>query len=140
MKRLAILAILALFVAATVVLVWPAVAADKVPPVKEIMGKLNKPGGLRPNLGQDLMADEPDWDEIQKEAKEFAALASALGKNTPPVGDKGSWDRLTAAYAADAAALEAAALKKDKKATLAVHGKLSAMGLCKNCHDAHQKK
>jgi hypothetical protein len=140
MKRLAILAILALFVAVTVVFVWPVLAADKVPPVKEIMSKLNKPGGLRPNLGQDLMADEPDWDEIQKEAKEFATLASALGKNTPPVGDKGSWDRLTAAYAADAAALEAAALKKDKKLTLAAHGKLSVMGLCKNCHDAHQKK
>src|SRR2546421_13078969 len=123
MKRIAPLVLLALVVA---VLAWPAGAADKVPPIKEIMGKLNKPGGLRPNLGQDLMADEPDWDEIQKETREFAALAAALAKNTPPVGDKGSWDRLAAAYAADAAALDAAAQKKDKRGTQSVHARLSA--------------
>src|SRR5262245_32969286 len=127
MKRLTLVAFLTLLAA---VAVWPVLAADKVPTIKEIMGKLNKPGGLRPNLGQDLMADEPDWDEIQKQAKEFAALAAMLGKNTPPVGDAGSWQRLTAAYAADAAALDAAAKNKDLKATKAVHARLSADGLC----------
>lgn len=139
--------ILVVLVVAAAVLVWPilhrterAEGADKVPPIKEIMGKLNKPSGLRPNLGQDLMADELDWPEIQKQTKEFAQLAAALGKNTPPVGDKGSWDRLTAAYAADAAAMDAAAQKMDKKATQTVHARLSANGLCKTCHDAHQKK
>jgi hypothetical protein len=81
MKRLALFALLALLVA---VLAWPAGAVDKVLTIKEIMGKLNKPGGLRPNLGKDLMADEPDWDEIQKEAREFAALAAMLSKTTPP--------------------------------------------------------
>jgi hypothetical protein len=137
MKRMAIVAVLLL---AAAVLVWPAGAADKALTIKDIMTKLNKPNGLRPNLGQDLMADEPDWDEIQKETKEFAELAAALGKITPPVGDQASWAKLTAVYAADAAALNAAAQKKDLKSTKAAHDRLSAMNTCKSCHDVHVKK
>ena len=122
MKRRILLAMLA---SLALVVVWPVLAADKVLTIKEIMGKLNKPGGLRPNLGQDLKADEPDWELIQSQTKEFAALATGLGKNKPPIGDAASWQRLTTAYAADAAALDAAAKKMDKAATLAAHARLS---------------
>jgi hypothetical protein len=137
MKRLTTLALLALIVA---VLIWPVGAADKVPTIKDIMEKLNKPGGLWPNLGKDLQEDEPDWEEIQRETKEFAALAAALGKNTPTLGDKASWDRLTASYAADAAALDVAAQKKDQRGTQAVLAKLSAKARCDSCHNVHRKK
>jgi cytochrome c553 len=137
MKRLTILTVLALL---AIVLVWRVQAADKVLTIKEIMSKLNKPGGLRPNLGQDLMDADPDWEEIQKQTKEFSALAAQLGKNTPTVGEKASWDKLCASYAADAAALDAAAQKKDKLAAKAAHAKLSADTMCKACHSVHQKK
>src|SRR5262249_20991848 len=65
MKRLAWGVALVTLVVAGVVGTRLASAADKVPTIKEVMTKLNKPGGLRPNLGEDLQADEPDWSMIQ---------------------------------------------------------------------------
>jgi len=138
MKRVAFLACGLALLAAGVVL--PAVAADKVPEIKEIMGKLNKPNGLRPNLGQDLMQDELDWDEIQKETKQFVELTEALGKNKPPLGEKDSWEKLTKGYVEKAKAMDAAAQKKDKKGAAAAHQKLSIMEFCNECHNVHRKK
>ena len=109
-------------------------------PAKEIMGKLNKPNGLRPNLGQDLMQDELDWDEIQKETKQFVELTEALGKNKPPLGEKDSWEKLTKGYVEKAKAMDAAAQKKDKKGAAAAHQKLSIMEFCNECHNVHRKK
>ena len=140
MKRLAwgvgLLALGAVLVLAT----RPAGASDKVPEIKEIMAKLNKPGGLRPNLGEDLQADELDWPMIQKETKQFVDLVAALGKNTPPIGGKDSWDKLTRSYLADAKAMDDAAQRKDKKGALAAHARMSSNDFCKSCHTVHQKK
>src|SRR5262245_32490576 len=140
MKRMACVACGLALLAAVALAILPAAAADKAAPtIKEIMSKLNKPNGLRPNLGQDLMDDEPNWEEIQNETKHFVELVEALGKNTPPKGDKASWDRLTRAYADKAKAMDAAAKKKDKPGALAAHQKLSSNDFCKQCHDAHRK-
>src|SRR5438067_7391544 len=74
--------------------------------IKEIMKKLNGPTGIQPALGKELKDDEPVWDDIQKDTKEFASLAAALGKSDPPKGSKESWARLTKTYADDAKALD----------------------------------
>jgi hypothetical protein len=123
----------------TVVLATSPVEAqgDKTPTIKEIMGKLHKgTTSLRPALGKELKAEEPNWEEVQKQTKEFALLAASIGKNDPPMGEKASWEKLTKAYADTAKAMDAAAQKKDKKAALAAHGKLS--GACLACHKAHR--
>jgi hypothetical protein len=140
MKRLAVVsAWLAVFILFS--LVWSPAGAqdDKVPDVKAIMGKLNKgPKAMTAALKKDLGADEPDWVKIQKDAKEFAKLATAMGKNEPPKGSKESWEQLTKQYAEYGKALEEAAQKKDKTAAKLAHGKLSTPMFCKSCHSVHK--
>jgi hypothetical protein len=114
-------------------------AQEKVPAIKEIMGRLNKPGGLYPTLSKELKADDLDWGEVQLQAKTFAKMATALGKNVPPKGDADSWAKLTQEYADNARALEAAADKKDRPAVDAARLRLGG-DACKTCHKAHMKK
>jgi hypothetical protein len=111
---------------------------DKPPPIKEIMGKLNKPTGLYYSIGAELKSDAPDWAEIQPQSKEVAQLAAALGKNKPPKGDEKDWAKLTKDYAANAAALQKAIAAKDKTAAKAAFDKMGGK-LCMTCHEAHKK-
>jgi len=111
----------------------------KPPTIKEIMAKLNKgPNSLCPSIGKDLRADEPKWNDIQKEAKAFAGFAEELPKLKPPRGDKANWDKLAKTFADNAKALDEAAQKKDKEAAQAVHKRLADMKNCNACHDAHR--
>jgi hypothetical protein len=112
---------------------------DKVPPVKEIMGKLNKPTGLYFNIGKELRENDPMWADVQKDAKEVAKLAAVLGKNAPPRGDKESWAKLTKDYAANAVTLEKAAAAKDQAAARAAYAKMGGE-TCNTCHKAHKKE
>lgn len=110
----------------------------KVPDVKEIMKRMNKGNdALMPVLRKGLQEASPNWAEIQKEAKEFNSLAAAMEKNTPPMGSKDSWSRLTSGYAGITQALENAAQKMDKSAALAAHAKLKMT--CMTCHKAHRQ-
>src|SRR5262245_6986107 len=56
---------------------------EKTPSIKEIMGKAHKgPNSILPNVGKDLRdTNGPDWDEIQKSAKELVSLGKELNKN-----------------------------------------------------------
>ena len=111
--------------------------AGKLRTVKEIMGKLNKgPNALTPNLKRSLQKDQPDWQAIQAQSKEYATLSAELTKTTPPRGDKASWDKLTKDYAEAAKSLETASGKKDKDAALSVHAKLTKA--CTACHKVHR--
>jgi cytochrome c556 len=112
-------------------------AAADASDVKEIMGKANKPTGIYFNLARDLKDDEPAWADVQPQARDLAKLAAALRKAMPPKGDKTSWDALTKAYAENAAALAAAAEKKDKNAAQAAHAKMGG-DACMTCHKAHR--
>jgi hypothetical protein len=135
MKRtIRVLALLAMAGAGAV-----ALAQDKPPSIKEVMARLNKPGGLYPTISKALKADTPDWDEIRLEAKTFVKLADALGKDTPPAGDASSWAKLTKAYADHARALEDAADKKDRAAANTARAGLGGE-TCKSCHSAHKKQ
>jgi cytochrome c556 len=112
-------------------------AEEKVPTIKEIMDKLHK--GANPPIiliKRNLQSADPDWEEIQKQTKDFAEMVAALEKNDPPKGDKGSWTRLTRQYIANAKAMDAAAQKMDKRETLKAQAKLA--GSCTTCHKAHR--
>lgn len=113
-------------------------ADDKVPSIEDIMKKVNKKkGGLHSQVGEALKASSVDWDAVQKETKEYSAMADFLGKNDPPKGSKASWDKLSKMYATDAKALNTAADSKDKAAALASWNKLSKE--CQACHRAHRE-
>jgi hypothetical protein len=113
--------------------------AGRVPDIKEIMARVNKPGGLYPSLARELKADAPSWDDVQLQARSLTRLAAALHQNPPPKGDRSSWDALTRAYYANAVALDQAAGKHDLAAARAAHAKLGG-GACKTCHAAHMNR
>ena len=87
-------------------------------------------------VGKDLKADEPEWAAVQKKTKDWVPLATALGKNDPPKGEKKSWEKLTNQYLENVKALDAAAQKKDKEKALASHKKVT--GMCASCHKIHK--
>jgi hypothetical protein len=135
MNRIVSLALVGLIAASLAV----AVSAQdtKTPTIKEVMGKLTKgPNSLTTTIGKELNVDEPTWDDIKKQSKEFCTFAEALGKNKAPKGDAKSWTTLTDAYNESAKALAEAANKMDKKAALAAMKKLQ--GSCMACHKAHK--
>lgn len=138
MKRVASLAAV-VAIALGMTLVTRSWAADdsKVPTTKEIMTKLNKgPDCLKAVLAKELRGDSQDWATIQKQTKDFAEAAAALGKNTPKKGDKDSWEKFTKAYATDAKALASAADKKDLDECKTAQSKLDKS--CMSCHQAHR--
>jgi hypothetical protein len=102
------------------------------------MTKLTKgPNSLTPVIEKELNSDAPPWETIQGQTKEFAQLAAAMGKNTPPKGHMESWEKLTSAYTEWASDLDAAAQAKSKDAALEAHGKLA--GSCMACHREHRE-
>ena len=112
---------------------------DRVPTIKEVMKKLNAgPNSLMANLGKELQQEEPDWAEVQRGAKEFAAFAGHLAENEPPLGSRESWGKLTKKYIDDVKSLEAAARKQDRAAALAAHARLKRS--CTACHREHRPK
>ncbi len=112
-------------------------AADKAMSIKQIMKRLNGgPKSLNGMLRQELRADDPAWDDIQDQTKEFAELAEALCKTTPKRGAAESWAKFTETYAKNAKALNEAAQSKDRRAARAAQAKLG--GSCMSCHRVHK--
>ena len=110
---------------------------EKVPTIKQIMGKAHKGGNALINhIGKDLKAAEPDWKHIQEDTKELLDLGKSLGKNTPPKGEKTAWEKVTKQYVDTATALNTAAEKMDKQAAVDAHKKLTTY--CAGCHKAHK--
>jgi hypothetical protein len=118
---------------------WPGMGGPGRPlsPIGEVMNKLGKgPNALNATIGKELKTDPPPWDTIGPQAKEYAQLAASLSKYDPPKGSKESWTKLTGAYAESAAALDSAAVAKDKDAALTAHTKLTQS--CMACHREHR--
>jgi hypothetical protein len=111
----------------------------KAPTVKEIMARVNKPGGSFFQIARELKQDEPGWNELQSQAKELAQLAALLGKSPPPRGEKASWEKLAKTYADNAVAVQQAIDNRDRKAALAAVAVLGDAASCKACHAAHRK-
>jgi hypothetical protein len=100
----------------------------------KLMSKIGR--GLNMALRTDLEADPTPWDKIQPKTKEYAQLASELGKHDPPKGDKESWKKSTSAFAGDAAALDSAAQAKKLDDAKAAYSKLN--NACNACHNEHR--
>jgi hypothetical protein len=132
--------LLAAAVVLTALLLWRAATASSAdaPSVKEIMGQANKPTGIYFNLGRDLKDCAPSWADIRPETADLAKLAAALRQATPPRGDKDSWDKLTKAYADNAAKLDKAAMNMDLDAARAAYAKMGEPA-CMTCHKAHKR-
>jgi cytochrome c556 len=129
MKRIASVALLGLFT----------LAAAAEPTIKEVMKRAHMGStSLLPEIGRDLKANAPDWADVAKHVKELENLGNSLAKNTPPKGDRASWDRFTRAYLTDVKSLDDATQKKDRSAAQTALNKLN--GSCKACHTEHQKK
>jgi cytochrome c556 len=109
---------------------------QKTPTPSEIMKKANGKNGLKAALQKGLKANPVDWDATQKQTKEYAELAGALGKNDAPKGDKASWEKLTKAFADNAKDMNTAAEKKDQAGTQAALTKIT--GSCMACHSQHR--
>jgi hypothetical protein len=120
------------------VLIMAARADDSAPSIKEIMGKLHK-GANAPlaRLKTALKADTPDWKDIRDKTKDFVIFGAALAKNTPPRGDKASFENLADTYYQNTKALDHAAKSEDMAKARAALTKIAAS--CMACHSAHKK-
>jgi cytochrome c556 len=138
MKKCAIMAALAAFVAVSAARPGRVGAADdKVPTVEEIMQKVNKgKGALHAQVKEAIQSGKPDWEAVQKMTKQYSALAEFLGKNDPPQGDKASWEKQTKAYAEKAKKLDEDVQKKDLSA--AQTDVRTLQGSCMGCHRVHR--
>jgi hypothetical protein len=108
------------------------------PDIRRIMDRLGKgPQALTAAIGEELKSDEPPWDDLQGQAKEYARLTAELGRYDPPRGDKESWQQRTGDYAEAAAALDRAAQARDRDAAKEAHGRLNRS--CAACHREHRQ-
>lgn len=110
-----------------------AMAADeKAPTTKEIMAKGNK--GALPKIAAAAKAGKLEG--VADAAKQLKAYGEALGKNKPNKGDEKSWEKLTAAYKENTAAIAEGVEKKDAKAVAAAAAAIGKS--CGGCHGAHK--
>jgi cytochrome c556 len=111
------------------------VADDKVPDIKEIMGKGHK--GTDAYLAKiKTAATGEKWEDAQNYAKALALFGDNLGKNKPPKGEDASWEKLTKKYNENTKAVLKGTVDKDVKATTTALGAISKS--CGECHKAHK--
>jgi cytochrome c556 len=112
-----------------------AAAAEEIKDVKGCMAFQNK---VRGDLPKQLKAKSPEWDAIQKETKDWVAVAETLGKQKPPKGTDDSWKTQTEKYLTNVKAVDAAAEKKDADAATKA---VATIGMsCGACHSQHRPK
>jgi hypothetical protein len=80
------------------------------------------------------------WEAAQADATALKALGDALGKNSPPMGSKDSWEKLAKKFADQTSAVDAAAQKKDSAAVGKAVTALLDNKNCGACHMAHKPK
>ena len=101
--------------------------------IKQVMSRIGKPPQSVHNaIAEALKPEQPAWDALQPQAKDYAQLTAALAKMDAPKGSKEDWEKQTAEYAASAVALDAAIQAKDRDAAKTAHAKLS--NSCGACH------
>lgn len=110
---------------------------DSTPSAHDIMETINKgKPSMHKQIGIDLAAIPPKWDDVASQMPQYVELASALPNASPERGDEASWKVLATAYAAGAVALNEAVEAKNQPAALAAHTALNQS--CKPCHDLHR--
>jgi cytochrome c556 len=113
-------------------------AADDADKLKDIKGCMAFQGKLRKEVPDLLKAKNPDWDKVQKESKDWVAMADTLGKQKPPRGTHESWKRQTDKYLGLVKDVDAAAQNKDLDA---MKKSMATIGMsCGGCHSQHKPK
>jgi len=132
--KLAVLAAAAL----GVIYLGTAAADDATDKLKDVKGCMAFQGKVRKEVPDLLKASNPDWDKVQKETKDWVAMAETLGKQKPPKGSDESWKKQTDKYLGLVKDVDAAAEKKD------LNGMKKGMGTigmaCGGCHSQHKPK
>ena len=105
--------------------------------IREVMVRLNKGrDSVNESVGRKLRENPVQWPELTPLTQEYATLTESLTHYSPDLGGPQSWAKLTHSFADDAKALDAAATKHDRSASLSAYHRLGAS--CKPCHDAHR--
>src|SRR5262245_10469847 len=126
---------------AGVFLVGPAVLRPEDPPpfLKLMEDNFSGKKNVHKAVKRQIDGESPDWGEVDKLMKQYAAAARFVGahaKTKPEKGDDKSWAKMTAQFAAQAKELEGAIAKKDKETAKATLEKLNET--CEACHEAHR--
>jgi hypothetical protein len=108
--------------------------------IKQVMSKIGGrgPQALHMALDRELKQDQPPWETLQAQTKEYADLAASLSKEQPRRGSADSWQKLTTSFTATAEELKLAADAKDQAKAKAAHTKLTDS--CMGCHNEHRGK
>jgi cytochrome c556 len=129
---------LAVLAAVVVGVAYLGTAAAKDDDIKDIKGCMafTKTKVARDDLPARLKAASPEWDDIQKETKQWVGVAETLGKQTPPRGSGESWKKQTDKYLENVKAVDAAAQKKDAAAATKAVARIGSS--CGSCHSQHK--
>jgi cytochrome c556 len=128
--KLAVLAAMVLGVA------YLGTAAAKDDEIKDVKGCMAFQGKVRKDVPELLKAKDPNWEEVQKQTKDWVAMAETLGKQKPPKGSDESWKKQTDKYLGLVKDVDAAAHKKDLDG---MKKGLGTVGMaCGGCHSQHK--
>ena len=111
-------------------------AADE--DVKDVKGCMAFQNKVRGDLGKMASAKTPDWDEIQKETKNWVKVSESIGSFKPPKGDDASWKEQTDKYKVNVKAVDEAATKKSSEDLK--KGLAAVQASCGGCHGKHKPK
>lgn len=111
-------------------------AQDKGPTAKDVMKAVAGKTGLCAKCNAAGKAG--NWDDAQKLAKQLNECGVAFTKSPCPRGDGKSWEKLTAEFCAQTAAINKAAEAKDSEAF--AKAIKTFVGSCEGCHTAHKAK
>jgi hypothetical protein len=111
---------------------------DKLPSIKEIMKANNTKKGLVNQVKAQVAAKK--WEEAEANAAKLFEYAAALGKNTPPRGEKESWSKLCTAYCECAKAIHTNVKEKKADEAMKAIEAISAQKSCADCHSKHEPK
>jgi cytochrome c556 len=131
--KMGLLAVLA----AGVAYLGSATAADE-PKTKNVKGCMVFQNKVRGDLGKQVKAKDPKWEDIQKQTKDWVQVAEELSKFKPPKGDDASWKEQTEKYQTNVKAVDAAAEKKDPAGV--TKGLATIQSSCGACHTKHRAK
>jgi cytochrome c556 len=129
---------LALLVALVAGAAYLGTATAKEDEIKDVKGCMAFQGKVRKDVPELLKAKDPNWEDVQKQTKDWVAMAETLGKQKPPRGTDASWKTQTTKYLGLVKDVDAAAQKKDAdgmKKGLATIG-----NSCGGCHGQHKPK
>jgi cytochrome c556 len=111
-------------------------AAAKDDDIKDIKGCMAFQGKVRKDVPDLLKAKDPNWEEVQKQTKDWVAMAETLGKQKPPRGSDESWKKQSEKYLTTVKDVDSAAQKKDLDGMKKGLGMVG--GSCMGCHSQHR--